>query len=60
MYKVPTKILKESADLLKDLSDYLEADEKKHYEENPTKGHIYRKVKKAKKLSKLIKLNFYV
>lgn len=60
MYKVPAKILKESADLLEELSDYLEADEKKHYEEDPRKDHIYRKVKKAKKLSRLIKLNFYV
>lgn len=58
MYKVETKVLEDTTKVLDKLVEYLIADEKKHYEAEKGRNHIYLELVKAQKLSKLIKENY--
>lgn len=58
MYKVEKSVLDETVKILDTLVDYSIKDEEKHYKQESGRNHIYLILKKAEKLSKLIKDNY--
>ena len=60
MYKVPISVLNECKESLESMVTYLDKEEKIHYQESKSKDHIYKKVLRAKKLIKMLKLNYDV